>query len=315
MFTEIKAAIEKADNIIILPHKSADADCLGSAFALKLILKKLGKKALVMLEEKEPFPHTCGILNGVEEQVSLNADLVIAVDCGDLERLGERIGVFKSCPETVNIDHHPTNTMFAKYNFVDINAAATGEIIFHLAEFMNVALDRDIAENLYAAIVSDTGRFSYSNTTENTHIIAAKLHGYKINHTEINEFLFERNSLNKLMLVKAALNSLQVYKEGKIAAVEVTREQLLKLGATEEDASGLISYPRSLETALISVCFRESTVSDTVKVSLRSNIYDVAQIAKQFGGGGHIRASGCSIAGNLKDAKEKLLDALFKVIE
>ena len=102
----------------------------------------------------------------------------------------------------MNIDHHPTNTMFAKYNFVDTNAAATGEIIFHLAEFMNVALDRDIAENLYAAIVSDTGRFSYSNTTENTHIIAAKLHGYKINHTEINEFLFERNSLNKLMLVK-----------------------------------------------------------------------------------------------------------------
>lgn len=315
MFTDITKAIEKANNIIVLPHKSADADCLGSAFALKLILEKLGKKVVVLLEEKEPVPRTCDILHGVKKEENIVADLVIAVDCGDLERLGDRVQIFNSCPETMNIDHHPTNTMFAKYNFVDAKASATGEIIYRLSEFMQVTLDKNIAENLYAAIISDTGRFAYSNTTENTHIIISKLHSYQIDHVEINEFLFERNSLPRLMLIKVALNSLEVYKDGKVATVQVTRDELMQLGATEEDAGGLISYPRSLETVLVSVCFRESLVADVIKVSLRSNIYDVSEIAKQFGGGGHVRASGCSIKGDLQSAKEKLLNAIFKMIE
>ena len=312
MLKEISTAFLNAENIIILPHKSADADCLGSAFALKLILEKIGKRAAVVLEEKEP--QICKILHGVEPETGINPDLVAAVDCGDLGRLGTRTEIFESCPNTVNLDHHPTNTLFAKHNYVDSAACATGEIIFALAELMDIPLDVRIAENLYAAITSDCGRFSYNSVTAETHIITSKLHRCGIDHVKINEFLFERNSMPRIMLLQRALNSLEVHCDGKLAAISLTRADLDETGALDEDISGLITYPRSIETALIAVCLRESTVAGKVKVSLRSNVFNVAEVAAKFGGGGHVRASGCTVKGSLEEAKQALFEVLFGLI-
>lgn len=313
MFKDIADSILSCEKAIILPHTSADGDCLGSAFALKLIMEFLGKKADVILEEENP--KTCGILYVVEGEGITDANLAVAVDCGDYERLGSRKNLFDRCAVTVNIDHHPTNSRFAMHNYVDINSAATGQIIFELAEYMNIPVTKEIANNLYTAISSDTGRFAFNNTTPKTLHIAAELVEKGIDFVGINEFLFEKNPMSKIFLMRDALNSFETYADGKIAVVSVTKQQVIASGATEEDAGGLISLPRSLDTALISLCFRESVLSEEIKVSLRSNIYDVSAIAQKFGGGGHVRASGCTVKSDMQSAKNIVLQEIYRVME
>ncbi len=313
MFEEISKAIRQSSNIIILPHKSADGDCLGSAYALKLMVEQLGKNAVVLADEDNPKMY--GILFGVDGISEIKPDLAVAIDCGDIERLGKRKDAFASVPVTVNIDHHPTNTFFATYNYVDANSAATGQIIFELLEYMKIELTKEIAHNIYIAMASDTGRFAYSNVKPKTLIIAAKLLEAGIDHVGINEVLFEKNPMSKIVLMRNALNAFETYLDGKISLVSVTKEQVIASGATEEDAGGLILLPRSLETCVVAVCLRESTEKPCVKVSLRSNVVDVSEIAQKFGGGGHFRASGCTIDGDIKTAKEQLLSELFKVMQ
>ncbi len=312
MLKKIADVIKKAKNVIILPHKSADGDCLGSAFALRLILEQTGKNASVILEEENP--KLCGILFGTQPQALNGFDMAIAVDCGDIERLGNRREIFNSCPVTVNIDHHGTNDGFARYNYVDSNSAATGQIIYELMEFLGAVLTLEIANNLYVAISSDTGCFAYSNTTAKTHNIAAKLLETGINHSEINEELFGKNSMAKIMLMRDALNSFETYDDGKIAVVSITREQIKTSGAAEEDTGGLINLPRSLETAMVAICLKESLEDDFVKVGFRSNSVDVSEIAKSLGGGGHVRASGCNIKGSIESVKKAVLKATRKVL-
>lgn len=312
MFKEIAQAIKKAEKIIILPHKSADGDCLGSAFALKLMLKGLGKKATVLLEEENPG--ICGLLYGVEQIEPFECDAVIAVDCGDIFRLGKRTKIFTQCPETINIDHHDTNTRFAKYNFVDSKAAATGEIIFRLLEYMNIPLTLQIANNLYAAISGDTGCFSYSSVTSNTYMTAAKLLEAGINHSHINEVLFEKKSMPEILLMRDAFNSLETFADGKIAIVSVTGKQVLKSGASEEEAGGLVDIPRSLNTAQVAVSLRESAEGGSVKVGFRSNTVNVAKIAAGLGGGGHIKASGCTMQGDISSIKKIVLEKIYKAL-
>ncbi|OQB14219.1 MAG: Bifunctional oligoribonuclease and PAP phosphatase NrnA [Firmicutes bacterium ADurb.Bin193] len=316
MFEEISKVIRSSKDIVILPHKRADGDCLGSAFALLLMLRSLGKNAEVILEEKNPkiFSILCGTEPGSEIEREITPDLAIAVDCGDMERLGKRKDLFVSARVTANIDHHPTNTRFADYNCIDASAAATGQILFGLMEYMKIPLTKEIANNLYTALSSDTGRFAYANTDSKIHIIAAKLHEAGADHVGINEFLFEKNTLSKIMLMRDALNSFEIFSGGKIASVSVTRQQITASGVTDDDMNGLINIPRSLETVQVAVCFKELTDENAVDVSFRSNTIDVAEIAKKFGGGGHIRASGCTIAGDLKDIKKTVISEIIKVM-
>jgi len=309
---KIVSAINDSKKIIILPHKSADGDCLGSAFALKLMLQSIGKEVVVLLEEKNPVSRICNILFGVEGENEINNDLVICVDCGDKGRLGDRVSFFDNCNVTVNIDHHPTNNNFATYNYVDSTASATGEIIFELAKYMNIEIDKEIATNIYIAIASDTGGFSYSNTKPKTHRIVAELLETGFNNADINQFLFDSNSFTRLMLMKEALNSLEVFADGKIALISITEGQIKQLGAEEDDANGLISLARSLDTAKVSLCLREQNGGKDVKVSMRSNVINVSEICQKFGGGGHLRASGCNINSDIKTAKAMLLNEIEK---
>lgn len=312
MLEDIAKIIEKAKNIAILPHISADGDCLGSAFALKLILARSGRNAAVLLEEENPV--ICGVLFGTEQNELPEYDTAIAVDCADEFRVGRRGEMFANCPVTVNIDHHPTNTRFAQHNYVDESAAAAGEIIFELSQHLKVPLNREIATNLYVAISSDTGCFSYSNATPKTYRIAARLLEQDINHSSINEILFEKKSMAKILLERDAFNSFETLMDGKIAMVSVTKQQILAAGATDEEASGLVSIPRSLDTAVVAVCLRESVSNGGVKVSLRSAFVDVSEIAARLGGGGHVRASGCTMEGNIQTVKQAVLCEIEKAL-
>lgn len=307
MFTDISSAIKRSENILIIPHYNADGDCLGSSYALKLMLEELGKTADVVLDEKDCEHRILKILDGVScKNDAYVPDLVIAVDCADKQRMGTRVNAFDSCDFTINLDHHVTNDKYATYNFVNPEAAATGEIIYELAQFMNIKLTTQIVNNLYIAIVSDTGGFAYSNTKPHTHSIAAQLLEYGINNAFISSYLFEMNSKKRLELMKLAYNSLETFYDDRIAVVSITNEQMKRLKATEDEAGSFVNIPRSLETAIISMSFRE-TDDNAVKVSIRSQLVDAAKLAQQYGGGGHERAAGCTLKGTLEEVKKKLV--------
>ncbi len=307
MFTDIFNAIKKSSNVLIIPHISADGDALGSSYALKLILEELGKNADVVLDSKDADNRILNIIDGTEQKNEpFVPDLVIAVDCADMGRMGSRTDAFASCPETVCIDHHGTNDRYAKYNFVNPDAAATGEIIYELAQFMNIEMTTQIANNIYIAIVSDTGGFAYSNTKPHTHSIAAQLLQLGVNTAFINSYLFEMNSKKRIFLKRIAYDSFETYCDDRIGVVSIKESQIKKIGASENDSGDFVNIPRSLEGVVVAMSFRE--IGDgTVKVSLRSQLVDVAKLAQQFGGGGHIRAAGCTVKGSLEEVKRKLV--------
>lgn len=313
MRTELIQAILNSKQVHIFPHINPDGDCLGSAYALKLLLQGMGKQAQVYLEPSPNAPRPLQLIRGVEEQADFTPDLIIAVDCGDLERLGERRQAFVQCENTINIDHHLGNPLYAKHNLVTSTACAAGEIVFDLATEMNLPITRDIAINLYIAISSDSGRFAFSNTSPHTHRVAAQLLEHDIDHAAINAFLFDSNPLKRLQLMKVALDSLGVDASGQIAWVSITEQDLAQWGATIEDCNGLISLPRSLETAQIAFCFVQQ--GDTIKVSLRSKGgHDVSALARQFGGGGHMRASGCKLQADMATAQETMVESAKKLL-
>ena len=220
--------------------------------------------------------------------------------------MGSRLELFNNAYATVCIDHHPTNDHYADVNYVNADAAATAEIIYEFAQFLELDISTELATNIYVGIVSDTGGFAYSNTRPHTHSIAGQLLECGVNHAFINSYLFEMNNKKRILLKQCAYNSFETFFNDRIAVVSVTAEQIAALGATEEDAACFVDIPRSLETAVIALSFRE--VEGGVKVSMRSQMVDVAAMAKKFGGGGHVRAAGCTLRMDLNTAKRAVVD-------
>lgn len=309
--------IKEGNNIAIIPHISVDGDCLGSSFALFLALKKIGKKVTVLLEEN--IPKTLKFLKGEyllldELCTSTVFDTVICVDSSDEKRINKRAFLLEK-GESINIDHHITNTKYAKINYVDSSCSATGEIIFNIINCLEIAIDTDIATNLYTAIASDTGGFRYSNTTAVTHNIAASLIDTGIDIARINRMIFDTISLSKLKLISGAIDSIELYENGKIAVIALNRESIDKAGALEEDMDGLSAFPRSIEGVEVGIILNEND-NGKIRISFRSNEYiDVSKIAMLFGGGGHKKAGGCTLEKDMQSAKREVISAVIKEIK
>jgi len=314
---KIAEELNKAENIAILPHIAADGDALGSSFALALALAGTGKKVKVFLEEEVaqvysflPGQELSEVFNGTAEKY----DTVVALDCGDLERLGRRAEIFNGARITVNIDHHSLNSEFAFHNFVDESSSAVGEIIFHLIKMMSLEMNKDIAACIYVAIATDTGGFRYSNTTSLTHKIASELLNYDVDVAWISHRVFNSMSLGKVRLTGIAINSLQILENGKVAFITIYEDDIKKAGASDEDCEGLVNIARNINNVEVAALFRPHKNGE-VKVNLRSSEYvDVAAIAGMNKGGGHKRAAGYISKGSVEDVKEKLLKELQNVI-
>lgn len=315
MLDKIADTIMESDTIAILPHVYADGDALGSSFALALALSEMGKKADVLLEEMVPILYDFLPGRNFSSVYSKNIkqyDLALALDCGDMERLGGRKEVFDSAKRTINIDHHNTNTGFAVQNYVDTAASSTGEIIFTLLDLMGHKAGADVAVNLYVAISTDTGGFRYSNTTPGTHIIASELIGIGIDVAEISRIVFDTASYEKVKLTGAAIESLELIENGKIAIMTLVNEMISKTGARDEDSDGIINIARNIRGVEAAVMLREMDNGE-IKANLRSNKYvDVSAVAGIFSGGGHKRAAGFTTAGDMSQVKAALLDELRK---
>ncbi|MCR4434588.1 MAG: bifunctional oligoribonuclease/PAP phosphatase NrnA [Clostridiales bacterium] len=318
VLNHIISKIKGAKSIAILPHVSADGDALGSSLALLLALKKLNKDAAVYLEEEIPFIYS--FLPGKQhaEVYSGRAkefDLVIALDTGDMERLGERSRIFREALITVNLDHHNTNTEFAFYNHVQTRASAVGEIVYQLIKMLGVSLDADIATCLYVAVATDTGGFRYGNTTAVTHQIAGDLVNNGVNVSDINQKIFESVSLQKVKLMGMAINSMELFENNKIAFITLTDEMVRKAGAKEEDCDGIVNLGRNIYSVEVAAMLRMKG-TDLIKVNLRSKNYvDVSAIAGMYSGGGHKRAAGCIVTGKIEDLKEKLLEDIKEALK
>ncbi|MEL1134000.1 bifunctional oligoribonuclease/PAP phosphatase NrnA [Desulfitobacterium sp. THU1] len=301
--------LRKASKVALFSHVSPDGDCIGSMLGLGLALEALGKE--VYMYNSDPIPRNLSFLPGVEKiQTELPApfpEILLFVDCTDLQRVKLENEVFPADSLILNLDHHISNQNFGHINWIDSQASATGEIVYALIRLLDVNLTQDIATNLYTAILTDTGSFKYSNTTSKTHQIAGELMDSGINFADIHHHVFDRTPQAKLELLRRGLNQLQILAQGQFAMMTLHKFDFEEIGAEESLGEGLIDHARTLEGVEVAALMKEVN-SSVIRVSLRSNRwFDVNKIASHFGGGGHKRAAGCTLDMPLEEAQKLLV--------
>ncbi len=305
----INELIESADSCIIICHIRPDGDCLGAGFALSKLLRNKRKKVDFVCDSEMPahysFIKNSNYLNDINY---FDYDLAISLDCADEFRLGKYSDNFFDCANTVNIDHHATNTCFGGLNIVDDSASSTCEILYYL--FKNdPQFDSDIAENLYMGISTDTGHFRHDNTTAATFSAAAELINYDFDATCLINNLYRSNSMGKLKLIGLAINKLRYFCNNQVGLIALTQKDLSECNCLMSDTEGLIDYPMTVSDVKVAVCMsQQSPVS--FKVSFRSKKIDVSKVAAKFGGGGHVLASGCVVNGDYNQCINKVITAL-----
>jgi phosphoesterase RecJ-like protein len=297
------------NNFAIICHASPDGDTLGSAYALCGALQKLQKRAKVLCPE-EPSKRFDYLKNGIEAQ-EFDEGFVVTVDVADAELLGDLKDKYKN-PDLC-IDHHVSNTGYAKNLLLDSEAAAACEVVYELIkQFGDNAMNADIAACIYTGISTDTGCFRFSNTSSKTHRITAELMEYNFDCTGLNYLLFEMRTKERIELERRALESIEFHFGGRCAVITLTQEMLS--AADDEDINAISSMPRQIEGVEAGITFKEKE-ADVWKVSVRTKNYMNAQIiCAVFGGGGHQRAAGCRITGYVKDCKTKILTEIEKHI-
>lgn len=309
--------IRKAKNILIATHENPDGDGIGSITALGMGLKQLGKKVVTYM--KDPVPKMYRYLPGHEKIVStlnptVKFDLSFIVDLGEIERVGEEFVKHTGRGVTASLDHHIKGAHNADLNFCLPKQASSGEVIYKILKALKVKLNKAMATNIYTAMVTDTGSFKYSNTTQETFAIAAELMKFKLDVWEVALNCFETYSAARMALLKRVMATMEIHPGGKLAWIVLFQKDYEETGALPEDTEGFINFPRSVEGVEVAVAFKE-TAPNRYKISMRSKNYaDVASVAMSFGGGGHIRASGCKLEGSLDQVKEQLFAKILPLL-
>ena len=316
-FKEVIDEIKNGKTFLVSSHVNPEGDAVGSLLSLVLGLKELKKDVTAYLYDPVPktfdfLPYADKVTNKIDENKIYDA--VFVVDCGQKDRLGEDFHKIKNKGKVINIDHHATNDCFGDINVIDPDACAAGEMVYDLLKEIPVAITRDIAINIYTSILTDTGSFRYSCTTPKTFGIAGEMLRLGVDPWDISQRVYESIPVNKLKLLASVLNTLELTSDGRVASLVVTLDMLDKANANKELADGFVNYARTIEGVEVGVLLRE-TKQGEYKISMRSKgRIDVAEITMGFGGGGHMNAAGCTIKGNLKDIKEKVISATEKRI-
>lgn len=311
---EYKQAAElfqQGDDFLLLVHEKPDGDALGSVLGAAHLLTKLGKKVTLVNDDPiatkfQFFPMSEQFL--LPDNVDRKFQHVISFDCGDRKRLGRSGLLIADDAVILNIDHHVTNDRFGTKNLVDLNAAATCQIVYKISRELGLELDVDTATCLYTGLVTDTGGFRYSNTTEEVLLIAAALLKTGVEPYKVVDQVMETMTWPQVRLIREGLDTLERDESGKIAWVTITRDVLNRVNGSDEDVEGLVNYPRNVQGVEVGLMFRDAAPGK-VKVSFRSKyVIDVGQIALEFGGGGHARASGCTMEGDIESIKQRVLE-------
>lgn len=299
--------LKKHDNFIILTHASPDGDTLGAAYALYYGLKETGKVASVICPDI--IPKKYGYFVHETDHVNREDATVVAVDVADSRLLGALSEEFGGCVD-LTIDHHISNTRYAKALYLDANASATAEIIFELLLAMRVNINDITAKALYTGIATDTGCFKYSCVTAKTHIIAAQLYDYDIDASEINRIMFDTKSKKLLELERMVLDTAEYHFDDRCMLLTVTAEMQEKTGCSGTDLEGIAVISRSVEGVLAGVTIKQ-TDDNEFKVSMRTYPpLDASAICKRLDGGGHRAAAGATVRGSLEEVKQAILNSV-----
>lgn len=300
------------DNYIILTHSSPDGDTLGAGYALFYALKQLGKSAQVICPD--PIPEKYNYFMAKTDCVKRDNATVIAVDVADKRLLGALEITFGDCI-ALNIDHHISNTKYAKALYLDGDASATCEMIYEILLELKTKFDDNIAKALYTGIATDTGCFKYSCVTAKTHMIAAALYAYNIDAAWINKIMFDTKSKSILAIERMVLDTAEYHFDDKCMILTITAAMQEKTGCSGSDLDGISIISRSVEGVIAGVTVKQSG-SDTYRISLRTyEPLNASEICQSLGGGGHKNAAGATLCGPLTEVKSKILDAIKQQME
>jgi bifunctional oligoribonuclease and PAP phosphatase NrnA len=319
--TDLKAiadALRQHDRFLVVTHENPDGDALGSLLAVTIALKRLGKDALMYLPGKTPLPAEYAFmpLEGVVREPPADAAerVLLAVDCAKEDRIGDDDAISRA-PLVVDIDHHHDNTRFGDLNLIVADASSTGEVLRDVFAELGVELTPELAEPLYIALVTDTGRFQYTNTTPKALRLAAELVEAGADIHAVFQEVYESVEFAKLKLLARALDRAAVLEGGRIVVSHLLRTDFADVGAEEPYSEGIIDYLRAVEGAELAVLIREqlNESAHAHKGSLRSSIdeLDVSTIARRFGGGGHRQAAGFSTDLALPEIVEQIREGFL----
>ena len=310
--------VKKSRSLLLLTHKDPDIDAVGSMLALSRALVKINKEVVNICEK--PVSPPLVFLKGSEKIIqkidkASYFDLVVTLDCSNAARLGKLECYLKNGNITINIDHHETNSFFADINIVGTDCSSTAELVLKLIKAAEIQIDHEIAENIFAAIQSDTGCFKYENTTQSAFYMAAEMMSYGANPWDVTRKIMDNYSRERLKLLEISLRNIEFFYKGKVAIITLTSEMFKNSGALIEECEGFIDLPRYVSGVEVAVMIRQIG-EDKYKFSIRSNRYvDVSQLAGTYGGGGHERAAGFEHSGKLRNLKEDFLNEMGKFID
>jgi phosphoesterase RecJ-like protein len=295
-------ALRSNDRFLLVTHENPDGDALGSLLATKLALDAMGKDSEMYLYGDAPLPREYGFmaLGGLRRELPDDAGdrVLVALDCANESRMGPLPELLEQAPLTLDIDHHHDNSRFGDINLVVGDASSTGEVLRDVFAELDVALTPDIAEALYIAVVTDTGRFQYTNTTPKALRLAAELVEAGANVHRVFQGVYESVEFAKLKLLARALDRAQVYEGGRLVVSYLLESDFTELNAPEAYSEGIIDYLRKVEGAEMAALIREPPRREGPRrrVSLRSSLdeLDVSAIARKSDGGGHRQAAGFS---------------------
>lgn len=310
MLSQVVELIEKKNRFAITSHIRPDGDSLGSSLGLYWLLRSLEKDVEVIM--RDTAPHAYRQLPGVEAirvtpAIDRAYEAVFVIECSDIDRPG-LIDLEKQF--VVNIDHHSTTALFGTVNWIDPTASAVGEMIYNLCKAMGVRVTKEIAEGIYTALLTDTGSFHYSNTTERTFKIASELVRAGVRPARIAEAIFGSYQWPKIELLSQVLATARRDQTGQVVWMRQTLAMQEQTKACDEDADGFVNYPLTVGEVEATALFKECSPG-VYRTSLRSKgEVNVAKVAEQFGGGGHRNAAGCTLEGSWDEIEQKVVPLL-----
>src|SRR5215210_5285156 len=315
MLSQVVELIEAKRHFAITSHIRPDGDGLGSSLGLYWVLRALDKEAEVLIHD--PVPHSYLKLPGAEsvrvtQTVDRAYDAVFVIECSDITRPGLK-DLDKQL--VVNIDHHSTSAMFGTINWIDATASAVGEMIYNLCKATGVRVSKEIAECVYTALITDTGSFHYSNTTERTFKVASELVRTGVKPAKTAEAVFASYPWSRIQLMGAVLSTARRDESGRVACMRQTVEMQQQAQASDEDADGFVNYPLTVGE-VEAVAMLKECEPGVYRTSLRSKgDVNVAKVAEKFGGGGHRNAAGCTLRGNWEDAESMIVGLLLDAVK
>ena len=313
---EILKQIQKVEKIVILTHESPDGDAVGSSLAMKLILEKLEKKADVIIPE---YSRLFNFLPSAEEIMIdseiKNYDLAISVDCATLKRMAKK-EYFENAKSTIVIDHHGSNTMYGDLNYVNPASPACCEVIAGMVKSYEIDITKDIGTCLMTGIITDTGGFRHVGITPETFEFTADLIRLGVDVPDIYKRTLNTKTRANFELTKKVMDRMEILEDGKVTFTYMNKQDEEEVGAEPGDHEGLVEIGRDIEGVEVSMFIRQKENEDAYKISMRSgNKVNVSDICFLFGGGGHPRAAGALIQGNVEQVKEKLMKEVRKALK